>query len=120
MSLSIGACSKQTAPEFDVAGPDVVFVQPQHNQVFNPGDEVSLVIDISENLGLHTYHIILVNGTTNIPLSLIAKNHIHGTNVRVDTSFVLPKESGQTFLIDVEAIDHDDNVTKTALPIKTR
>ncbi|MCB0577830.1 MAG: hypothetical protein KDD10_00785 [Phaeodactylibacter sp.] len=113
------ACDKGEAPLLDQLGPDVKVIAPKEGAELPGGENFRLVVEIEENLGLHSYYIWLVNERDGLP-SLIEKQHLHTKKHRVDTTYLLPDEPGQAFHIRIEAVDHDDNRTIKSIGITAK
>ena len=114
--FTILSCNKDKAV-LDVLGPEIRIISPADQSVFTSGSEIDLVIEIEENLGLHSYFIWLIDSATNYP-SLIDKGHLHTTSAMLNTKYDLSEVSPGAYEILVQATDHDVNTTEESIHIK--
>jgi hypothetical protein len=117
VALAFGfyACDSEQA-QFDEMGPVIEVRQPAIGQSFTGSAEMDVEVVLSENLGLHTYFIWLVEAESGMP-HLVDKNHLH-TRVHTVVKTVpldgLPKGAYELL---VTATDHDQNTSEMRVPL---
>jgi len=114
--LCLLACSKPDA-QFDEEGPNIEITQPQAGQSYPKGTTLPVEVTLSENLGLHTYFIWLVETESDQPY-LVDKQHLHRRQYEIDLGFPLDELPAGSYQLQVEATDHDHNVSEKEVPIK--
>ena len=114
----LGACDQGNKPIFDEEAPAITILSPPDGATFEPGTSISLKVDITENLELHEYSVVLRGTTGNIALTIDA-GHAHDKELSIDKEFVLPNQENTTFDLTIKANDHEDNLGSTTIQIYT-
>lgn len=90
----------------DEISPEIVVTSPQQNQVFSPGQTVTIKATITDNVGLHMIHVVAVDNTGGHWVH--SEDHIDGKSFEVNKAFIA--NPGKTYTITIDATDHDDNI----------
>lgn len=86
----------------------VNIITPVENQKFIKGDTIQIRADITSDVSMHGYEILLY--TSLHDTLIIAGKHTHGQVIHVDESWVVDRDETQTIEIDMVAlIDHLGN-----------
>jgi len=109
------ACSTEQA-QFDEDAPVVDVRQPKSGQQFHGDVLMPVEVVLTENLGLHTYFIWLVETESGAP-HLVDKAHLHARSHTVDTSYATSELPAGNYELVVTATDHDQNTTEVRVPL---
>lgn len=86
----------------------VKFITPNENQKFLKGDTIHIQADITSDVSMHGYEILLYTSLKDT--MIIAGKHTHGQSIHVDEFWVVDRDAAQTVEIDMVAlIDHLGN-----------
>ena len=109
--LLLFSCSKNQADK-DTVLPLVIITDPQNNQVFNPGDNISIRGVISDDKYLAEIHVHVTNTNTG---ALLMDVHIYpnGTQHTLDQS--ISAAAGVNYKIQVIAKDRSANQSTATL-----
>jgi len=113
--LLLSACSTEQA-QFDEEAPVVDVRQPTAGQQFSREALMPVEVVLTENLGLHTYFIWLVENGSGTP-HLVDKAHLHTRSHTVDTSYAASELPAGNYELMVTATDHDQNTTEVRVPL---
>ena len=91
----------------DETAPVVTLISPTENQTFTSGQTVTVKATITDDTGIHMVHLIVTDNTGGHLVHF--EEHFDGKNYDLNNSF--STQSGRTYSIHIDAVDHSDNVT---------
>lgn len=98
----------------DLISPVITLASPQENQVFTAGQTVTVKATITDNEGIHMVHLIVLDKSNNGHM-VHFEDHFDGKTYELEKTF--PALAGKSFSIEIDATDHNENVTKKELTI---
>jgi hypothetical protein len=99
----------------DVVPPEIVVISPQQNQTYSSGQTVIIKATITDNDGLHMVHVIATDNTGGHWVH--SEDHVDGKSFQVNKTFVT--NPGNTYIIIIEATDHDDNTASKEIIVSS-
>ncbi|MFL5811661.1 MAG: Ig-like domain-containing protein [Flavisolibacter sp.] len=99
----------------DEIAPEVTVISPADNQSFTGGQTVTVKANIKDNEGIHMVHAICMDDLGSHMLHF--EEHLDAKTYTLNQSF--PTISGRTYTLEVEATDHEENVTKKIVVVRT-
>ncbi len=107
--LILCSCGKS-----DEVAPVITLLSPTENQAFTGGQSVTIQGTITDNEGLHMVHLEVTDLSTNGHM-IHLEEHFDGKMFDLNKSFTT--QTGRSYKIDLEAIDHADNVTSRVFQV---
>ena len=90
----------------DELAPVITVTSPNENQVFTGGQTVNVKATITDNEGIHTVHLSVIDNNTGGHL-VHFEEHYDGKTYELNKSF--PVQAGRSYKIEIGAHDHADN-----------
>lgn len=97
----------------DTTPPEINLISPANNQQFANGDNVLIKADITDNEGIHQVHLIVTDNSGGHVIHF--EEHYDGKTYSLNQSFTA--QAGKTYKIEMDAVDHNDNVGKKELNV---
>jgi hypothetical protein len=98
----------------DELSPVITVTSPTENQVFSGGQTVSVNATITDNEGIHTVHISVIDNSTSGHLVHL-EEHFDGKTYNLNKTF--PVQTGRSYHIEIGAHDHANNTTTKELTV---
>jgi hypothetical protein len=97
----------------DEEPPVITMISPLQDHTLQGGQTVAVKATITDNDGLHMVHAICVDDQGGHMLHF--EEHFEGKSFSLNQSF--PTASGRKYTLEVEAVDHADNVTRKVIVV---
>ena len=111
------SCNSSDSPIIDQEAPLINIISPQTDINYDPGSMVLLMVEITENLELHEYAVMLKHEETNTKI-LLEAGHSHEKTILIEKEIQIPNFNVGHLLLIVEAEDHDGNFRKEQIQLK--
>lgn len=108
--LFVYSCGKK-----DEVAPVISISSPTENQVFPPGQIVTIRATITDNDGVHMVHVIAVDNTGGHWVH--SEDHVDGKTYEVTKTFIT--NPGSTYTITIDAEDHDENIATKMVTVSS-
>ncbi len=99
----------------DSEKPAISLDTPIANQLFAPGQLVSITGNITDNDELHEVHVIATNKTSGAEVVHLHE-HVDAKSYKINQSFQV--QTGVTYKIHIEAQDHVGNTSQVEIEVK--
>ena len=119
IALFSAQCSKDNGPQIDKDAPEIHIFSPSENDFFAPGSTIGLEAEITENLELHSYNVVLRSQSGDTAITLDG-GHLHTKKHLITKRFQLPDQAGQEYQLTIKASDHDDNQSSNSVNFYTK
>lgn len=106
----VAACTKK-----DEIAPVITIASPVANQVFSPGQTVTIKATVTDNESLHMIHVIAVDNTGGHWVH--SEEHVDGKIFEINKTFVA--NAGKNYTISIDATDHDENTVTQEIKISS-
>jgi hypothetical protein len=98
----------------DDIAPVITLTTPAENQVFTGGQTVTVKATITDNEGIHMVHFSVTDLSTGGHAAHL-EEHLDSKSYSLNQAFATA--AGRSYKIEIEAVDHNDNVTSKELTV---